>query len=63
MAVNRIWFPNAPIPSISASDRAQLGVGYGGITIADGVWLQEGVLGGAWVQESNPTHTWLKEEN
>ena len=72
MAVNRIWFPNVPIPNVSASDRAQLGVGYGGITIADvwGVgsnpsdtWVQEGNLADTWVQESDTTNTWLQESD
>ncbi len=35
MAVNRIWFPNAPDSSIDAADRAQIGIGYGGIVIGD----------------------------
>lgn len=34
MAVQRIWFPNAPSSGINAADRAQIGIGYGGITIA-----------------------------
>ena len=74
MAVNRIWFPNAPILNISAPDRAQIGIGYGGITIADvadvwsvssnvaDTWLQEGNLSDTWVQESNTTNTWLQEQ-
>lgn len=28
MAVNRIWFPNAPASGISKADRAQLSIGY-----------------------------------
>ena len=71
MAVNRIWFPNAPIPSISAPDRAQIGIGYGGITIADvwgassnpsDTWLQEGNLSDTWVQEGNLSDTWVQEQ-
>jgi len=71
MAVNRIWFPNAPIPSVSAPDRAQLGIGYGGITISDvwgagnnpaDIWLQEGNLVDTWVQESDTTNTWLNNQ-
>ena len=30
----RIWFPLAPVSGISASDRAQIGIGYGGLVIA-----------------------------
>lgn len=33
MAAQRIWFLNAPAAGISGADRAQLGIGYGGLTI------------------------------
>ena len=30
----RIWFPAAPVSGVSASDRAQIGFGYGGLVIS-----------------------------
>ena len=29
----RIWFPAAPVSGVSASDRAQIAIGYSGIVI------------------------------
>ena len=33
MAVNRIWFPNAPSAGIDVDDRAQIDIGYSGILL------------------------------
>lgn len=39
MAVERVWFPNAPSGSIDAAQRAQIGIGYGGISMASPVTI------------------------
>lgn len=35
MAVNRLWFPNAPSSSVGLAQRTQLALGYSGITVGD----------------------------
>jgi len=34
MAVNRLWFPNAPSGDVDAAQRAQIGIGYSGIALS-----------------------------
>jgi len=59
MAVQRVWFVNAPVSGISAADRAQLGIGYGGIIlIAAGGWTTIGESSGTWVTSGESSGTW-----
>jgi len=50
MAVNRIWFPGAPTDGVGASDRALLGIGYGGISLA--------AAAATWTSISDPSTAW-----
>lgn len=74
MAVNRIWFPNAPVNLISASDRVQIGIGYGGIVIspptpdmwvkqylASGTWLGQQAGSGTYKSQQAASGTWVKQ--
>ena len=58
MAVQRIWFPNAPSSGISAADRAQIGIGYGGITIALADWGASNPIAASWGQPSGKDADW-----
>lgn len=42
MAINRIWYPNAPANGVAKADRAQLAVGYpmSGTAVTDTVDVQ-----------------------
>lgn len=35
MAVNRLWFPNAPVGLVNKAQKTQLAIGYSGISIID----------------------------
>lgn len=51
MAAGRIWFPNAPVSIISASDRAQIGIGYG-LLVIDDEWKTQQPASDTWVRQT-----------